>query len=187
MLFVDIAGFTALTEGLAQHGKVGAEEITDVIATVFGELVAVATDHGGDLLKWGGDAVLLYFAEPDSAPRALRCAWLMLELMDRAGRVRTSSGRISLGISIGAHSGTFDLYLLGAGHRELIITGPDASITAEMEAIAAPGEVVMSQQTAARLDEGVRGEFRRGGILLRASPPPASVPEPLRRRPCSRS
>ena len=112
MLFVDIAGFTALTEGLAQHGRRRVEEITDVIATVFGELVAVATDHGGDLLKWGGDAGVLYFAEPDSAPRALRCAWLMLELMDRAGRVRTSSGRVGLGISIGAHSGTFDLYLL---------------------------------------------------------------------------
>ena len=66
---------TALTERLATRGKVGAEEITDVVGQVFGQLLGVAATYGGDLWKWGGDAVLLYFAEPYSAARAARiCA-----------------------------------------------------------------------------------------------------------------
>ena len=33
--FVDISGFTKLSEGLARHGKVGAEELTATINTCF--------------------------------------------------------------------------------------------------------------------------------------------------------
>ena len=66
LLFVDVSGFTALTERLAARGKVGAEEITDVIGSVFTEMLGVAARYGADLLKWGGDASLLFFSEPAS-------------------------------------------------------------------------------------------------------------------------
>jgi class 3 adenylate cyclase/predicted ATPase len=176
LLFVDVSGFTELTERLASRGKVGAEEITEVIGKVFGDLLGVAATYGGDLLKWGGDAVLLYFADPGSATRALRTAWLMVEAMDRVGRLRTSSGRINLQISVGVHSGEFDLYLLGDRHRELIITGPGASKTAEMEALAEAGEIVVSPETAIRLDKSVLGEPKHEGVVLRA--PPDAEPAP---------
>jgi len=176
LLFVDVSGFTALTERLAARGKVGAEEITDVIGTVFGELLGVATSYGADLLKWGGDAVLLFFAEPDSAPRACRAAALMSRAMDRIGRFRTSAGRVSLGVSIGAHSGGFDFYLLGEHHRELIVTGPAASVTARMEQAAESGEVVVSQDTARRLRPGVLGTPKLEGVLLANAPDAETVP-----------
>ena len=114
LLFVDVSGFTALTERLAARGKVGAEEITDVIGSVFTEMLSVAACYGADLLKWGGDASLLFFSEPASPSRACRAAVLMSQMMSRIGRLRTSAGRVSLGVSIGAHSGGFDLYLIGA-------------------------------------------------------------------------
>ena len=63
LVFVDVSGFTALTERLATRGKVGAEEITGVIGWVFGRLLGIASSYGADLLKWGGDAVL-----PSSSP-----------------------------------------------------------------------------------------------------------------------
>ena len=97
LLFVDVSGFTALTERLAARGKVGAEEISDVIGAVFGELLGVATSYGADLLKWGGDAVLLYFADPGSTARACRAAFLMSRTMGRIGRFRTTAGRVTLG------------------------------------------------------------------------------------------
>ena len=170
LLFVDVSGFTALTERLAARGKVGAEEITGVIGSVFGELLAIASAYGADLLKWGGDAVLLYFGDPDSAPRACRAAVLMSRAMTRIGRLRTSAGRVTLEVSIGAHSGGFDLYLLGKRHRELIVTGPAASVTARMEALASAGEVVVSPNTAALLDRGVLGEAKSGGVVIIGAP-----------------
>jgi class 3 adenylate cyclase len=77
LVFVDVSGFTALTERLAAKGKAGAEEITEVIGTVFGGLLEIASAHGADLIKWGGDAVLLLFREPGSAARATRASALI--------------------------------------------------------------------------------------------------------------
>ena len=170
LLFVDVSGFTALTERLAARGKVGAEEITDVIGSVFTEMLGVAAPYGADLLKWGGDASLLFFSEPASAPRAGRAAVLMSRTMSRIGRLRTSVGRVNLGVSIGGHSGAFDFYLLGSRHRELVVTGPAASETARMEAIAEAGEVLVSPATAARLERADLGGAKLEGVLLTKAP-----------------
>ena len=58
MVFGDVSGFTKMSERLARHGKVGAEEVADAINTCFEQLLAVAYRCGGSLLKFGGDALL---------------------------------------------------------------------------------------------------------------------------------
>jgi class 3 adenylate cyclase/tetratricopeptide (TPR) repeat protein len=170
MLFVDVSGFTALTEKLAARGKAGAEEITDVIGSVFGQLLEIACSYGGDMLKWGGDAVLLLYTGSDSATRATRSAVLMSRAMSRIGRFTTSSGQVKLGVSISAHSDQFDLYLLGGLHRELIVTGPAASLVAQLEATAESGEILVSPETASRLDPGVLGTEKGDGFLVTSAP-----------------
>ena len=64
-MFVDISGFTALTERLARRGKIGAELMRDTLDGVFTALLDEAYDWGAGLLKWGGDALLLLFDGPD--------------------------------------------------------------------------------------------------------------------------
>jgi class 3 adenylate cyclase/tetratricopeptide (TPR) repeat protein len=181
LLFVDVSGFTALTERLATRGKVGSEEITDVIGSVFGRLLAIASSYGADLLKWGGDAVLLLFADPGSAPRACRAAIDMTTEMSRASAFRTKAGRVDLAVSIGVHSGAIDLYLLGERHRELVVTGPAATATVRMESLAEAGEVVVSAATADRLDPGTLGAARGEGFVLAQAPraDAAGGPEPV--------
>src|SRR4051812_11091902 len=70
LAFVDISGFTKLTERLARKGKVGAEEMSDILSATFAALLAEAQEDGADLVKWGGDAVLLLFQGDDHAQRA---------------------------------------------------------------------------------------------------------------------
>src|SRR5213082_2960016 len=72
LAFVDISGFTKLTERLARHGKVGAEEMSDILNATFAALLDVAYANGAGLVKWGGDAVLLLFDGPEHAERACR-------------------------------------------------------------------------------------------------------------------
>ncbi|HLN17697.1 MAG TPA: adenylate/guanylate cyclase domain-containing protein [Acidimicrobiales bacterium] len=176
--FVDVSGFTALTERLASRGKEGAEEVSDLIGDVFTELLDTGYEYGCELLKWGGDAALVLFREPASAARAARAAWLMSRAMSRLGQVRTSAGRVRLSVSIGLHRGRFDLYLLGEEHKELVVTGPAASATARMEAVAESGEVVVSRATAAELDGATLGAEKGDGILLRRAP--EAEPRPSR-------
>src|SRR5690606_16744544 len=54
MVFVDISGFTKMSERLARHGNVGAEEVTEVIDSTFGSLLPEAYGYGANLLKFGG-------------------------------------------------------------------------------------------------------------------------------------
>src|SRR5688572_11169411 len=60
MAFVDISGFTAMSERLAGRGKAGAEEVNEVMNATFARLLDVAYSYGGGLLKFGGDALLLF-------------------------------------------------------------------------------------------------------------------------------
>ena len=64
MVFPDVSGFPKLSEKLAEQGKAGAEELTDILLGTFTDLLGEARDEGGDLLKYGGDALFLAFDGP---------------------------------------------------------------------------------------------------------------------------
>jgi class 3 adenylate cyclase/tetratricopeptide (TPR) repeat protein len=172
LAFVDISGFTKLTERLARKGKVGAEEMSDILSGTFAGLLTEAQKDGADLVKWGGDAVLLLFQGDDHAHRAARAAHTMRATLKDIGRVPTRSGTVVLRMSVGVHSGDFDFFLVGdpAIHRELLISGPAASVTAEVEAAATAGQIGLSAATAALLEPQLLGAPLLDGRLLRAAP-----------------
>src|ERR671912_64482 len=85
LLLVDITGFTPLTERLARRGREGAEELSNLLDTVFGQLLMDAEHEGADLLKWGGDALLLLFDGSDHARRAARAAMRLLRVLAQIG------------------------------------------------------------------------------------------------------
>ncbi|HET7138031.1 MAG TPA: tetratricopeptide repeat protein, partial [Gaiellaceae bacterium] len=168
--FVDISGFTAMSEKLSNLGKAGAEEVTDVMNTTFSALLEVAYAEGGGLLKFGGDALLLLYTGPEHAARAARACFGMRRVLRTVGRPRTSAGAIQLRMHAGVHSGTFQFFLVGDSHRELLVTGPAATRTVEMEATSEAGEIVVSPETAALLDEAVLGDQKGDGRLLVGEP-----------------
>ena len=171
MVFVDISGFTAMSERLARFGKVGAEEVTEVLGACFKGLLAVAYPLGGRLIKFGGDALLLLFDGPYHECRAINAAVGMQDAIQTLGKVKTSAGNMTLRMSIGAHSGSFHFFLVGDSHRELILTGPAATETVEMEGAAGATEIVMSKTTAAALPKAAVGRPKGPGFLVRGAVP----------------
>jgi hypothetical protein len=53
-----------------QGRREGAEQITEAIEKSFESILLVAYENGGSLLKFGGDALLLWFEGADTAVRA---------------------------------------------------------------------------------------------------------------------
>ncbi|HEV8420764.1 MAG TPA: adenylate/guanylate cyclase domain-containing protein, partial [Actinomycetota bacterium] len=152
LAFVDISGFTKMCERLARKGKVGAEEVNDVLDASFTQLLSIAYDDGGGVVKWGGDAVLLLYTGSHHVQRASRAAFRMRgKLREIGARLRTSAGLISLRMSVGIHSGRFHFFLVGGLHRELVVTGPSATRTVLAESIATAGDVVLTPEAAALL------------------------------------
>ena len=167
LLFVDISGFTHLSERLARRGRIGAEELTSVLDRIFGRMLEVSSDRGGSLLKFGGDALLLLFDGEDHALQACAAAVEMSHALREAAKEPTSVGRINLRMSSGVHTGDVDFFLVGSSHRELIVTGPAATVTTRMESTAEAGEIVVSPEVRARLPSDFVGKQKGEGWLLR--------------------
>ncbi|MDP9335519.1 MAG: adenylate/guanylate cyclase domain-containing protein, partial [Actinomycetota bacterium] len=165
--FVDISGFTALSERLARRGRIGAEELTEVLNHVFSRMLGVAYEKGGSLLKFGGDALLLAFDADDHAVLGAQAAVAMRAALREARTLPTSVGRLNLRMSVGLHSGAFDFFRVGASHHELLVAGPSATSTTRMEQTADAGEIVISASTAERLPAGAVGAEKGDGRLLR--------------------
>jgi class 3 adenylate cyclase/tetratricopeptide (TPR) repeat protein len=170
MVFVDISGFTKLSERLARSGREGAEQLVDTISACFSTLLAQAYAEGGSLVKFGGDALLLWFTGEDHVARGCSSAVAMRATLRRIGRVRAGSSSIVLRMSVGVHSGDYDSYLVGGSHREYIVAGPAASAVVALEAHANAGQILLSEQTAARVPERCLGAPCGPGVLLARAP-----------------
>ena len=192
-LFVDVSGFTPLSENLKSLGIAGAERITEIINGLFSELVSALFEHGGTLLKFGGDALLgLFRAEnetelADRALRAIQAALAMQAVMqqDKFATIEVPGGtqalQIKCGISSGAyfaaHVGTHPQPQLGRnGTMAYVTTGLTVNLAEQAEGHAHPGEIAITKETVDRLTESVEtaAVSRKPAedfLLIRAAPP----------------
>jgi class 3 adenylate cyclase/tetratricopeptide (TPR) repeat protein len=171
VVFVDISGFTKLSERLAKHGKEGAEQVTEAIEGCFTALLAVAYANGGGLIKFGGDALLLLFEGDDHVLRAARSAVLMRRVLRDAGRIELPGVKLQLRMSVGMHTGRYHFFLIGRSHRELVVAGPAWTRTVEMEHDAEAGKILVSPEVAAALPARCIGRSKGPGHLLVREPP----------------
>jgi len=168
LLGLDISGFTALSERLQEKGKLGAEELITLISRCYSGLIDIAARYGGDVLKFRGDALLMVFEGGGHEARAACAALAMQRLIAEGGAAGESSvGPVELSMCAGVVSGPCHFFLVGRHHRELLVCGPSASLTLELEDAAERGEVLASARTAEALEGFVAGE-RDGAYLLRA-------------------
>ncbi len=154
VLFADISGFTALTERLARQGPAGTETLTRELNSYFGRLIGIITAHGGDVVKFAGDALTAIWPAAagdaneehlaDVTTQAAACA---LSIQTTLQDYRTSSGD-ALALSIGVGAGNVTLVQVGGVYSrwEYLITGPPLALVNRAEAQARPGEAVMSPE-----------------------------------------
>lgn len=170
VVFADLSGFTKLSERLAKTGNEGAELLVDAINKCFSALLADAWANGGSLLKFGGDALLLWFEGPEHAQRACSSAAAMRRTLRDVGRIRAGGAQVVLRMSVGIHSGTYHMFVVGDSHREFVIAGPGTTAATTMEKYASAGQILISPETAALLPASCLGAPLEPGILL-ARPP----------------
>jgi class 3 adenylate cyclase/tetratricopeptide (TPR) repeat protein len=154
VLFADMSGFTALSGRLSTLGKQGAEEISQIINALFGTLVDEVQRLGGELFKFGGDALTAFFhAATLGDGHALVAARAALALQERMAwfrAIETPVGTFALKLRVGVHSGrVFAAQVGDTTHMELVVTGHDINRVALAQEIAEPGEVVVSDATLA--------------------------------------
>ena len=102
-LFVDISGFSAITDALMQHGQYGAEVLATVMNSIFDPLVRSVYEQGGFVGGFAGDAFTAIF--PDSPLHALAAGWTIQQHMGSHADYDTPYGRFSVFAKVGAAAG----------------------------------------------------------------------------------
>jgi class 3 adenylate cyclase/tetratricopeptide (TPR) repeat protein len=143
VLFCDVAGFTPLTEALMVMGREGSEELTRLLNDYFTCMVGMAEEEGGDVLRFGGDAMTVLFPGR-SRVGAARAASRMMAAMGRFADMPTGAGTFSLSMKVGAAWGEVSLGLLPAGDAagDFYAAGAPLDDAAEAEHHAVPGQIV---------------------------------------------
>lgn len=149
LLFADISGFTAMSERLSTLCREGAEQITEIVNRYFSAMLDVIFAHGGDLCKFGGDALLAFFRDGEhQSPgclAALRASWDMQQAMSAFHQVKTSVGDFPLRMKIGLNAGRVFAARLGtAAERQFMLAGTAVNATARAESLAVAGQILAS-------------------------------------------
>lgn len=189
-LFVDISGFTYLTERLLQHGSEGAETLAELLETLFTPLVAQVEQHGGFVSHFAGDALLALFPGEAVAAstRALYAAQAMQTHLSEHPTQTRRLGSFTFSLKIGVGFGEVEWGILApnAAQAELGLAavyyfrGAAVEACGAAEDHAAPTEIVLDASIPAELtdSEALSGGFRRLNMILAPQPMPAPIAAP---------
>ncbi|HET6714725.1 MAG TPA: adenylate/guanylate cyclase domain-containing protein [Actinomycetota bacterium] len=145
VLFADLAGFTAFSEGRP------AGEVIEMLNAYWGAVVPrVVDDEGGYIERFAGDAILTIFNalgdQPDHATRAVRAA---IAVRDRSDRVR--AGHDWPRFRVGVNTGVVAIGNVGAGtQRSFAAIGDTTNVAARLQSLSMPGHITIGGRT---LDE----------------------------------
>ncbi len=167
LMHSDVTGFTAMSESLAKSGKEGAEIMAGILNQFFERMLGIANEWNGIQMKFGGDAMLLYFAGNEHAECAAACGLQMQSAMEEFSQVNINDDICKLRMRIGIHSGKF--YAISVGQEKdllhYLLIGNEVNKAADVEPMAEPDQVVVSDETKALLSNKCRFvETQHSGI-----------------------
>ncbi|MFL6797239.1 MAG: adenylate/guanylate cyclase domain-containing protein [Xanthobacteraceae bacterium] len=155
IFFSDIKDFTATAERLQP------EQITRLLNEYFTEMSAIALRYGGTIDKFVGDAMLIFFGDPESkgeAQDALACMRMALDMQRRVAELnakwRNEGVENPFRVRMGINTGFCNVGNFGSNDRmDYTIIGAEANLAARLQSIAQPGQVVVSFETYALVRE----------------------------------
>ena len=164
IFFSDIKDFTATTERLQP------EQITQLLNEYFTEMSTIALAHGGTVDKFVGDAMLVFFGDPETkgdAEDARACLRMAIEMQQRIASLNAKwrGGGIEhpFQVRMGINTGFCNVGNFGSNDRmDYTIIGAEANLAARLQSIAEPGQIVISYETYALV---------RDTVVARALPP----------------
>lgn len=149
VFFSDIQGFTELSD------RVDAEVLTHVLNSYLNEMSIIANEHGGTIDKFIGDAIMIFFGDPDTRgvhEDALACVHMALDMQKRLKVLQKkweSMGIVKpLQVRMGINTGYCTVGNFGSEERmDYTIVGSEVNLAHRLESHADSNQILISHNT----------------------------------------
>jgi len=146
VFFLDIRGFTRMSEGMAP------KDVVSLLNAFYSRMVPILFEYDGTLDKYVGDELMALFGTPqelDDAPlAAVGCAAAMRKALVEFNGEQERAGAPTLEVGVGIHSGPALCGIIGSPKtRQYTAMGDTVNTAARLCSIAKPGEVLISRAT----------------------------------------
>ncbi len=149
VFFSDIVQFADLSDTLEP------ERLSTVINSYLSEMSAIAIDCGGTIDKFIGDAILIFFGDPETQGEqedALRCVEMAIRMRNRIAEMQNYwiKHGVSKGVQVrmGITTGYCTVGNFGSEQRlEYTVLGSPVNLAARLQSAAQPGEVLVTEAT----------------------------------------
>ena len=150
VFFSDIVGFTSISDELES------EEITNLLNFYLNEMSNIALEYGGTIDKYIGDAVMVFFGDPDSLgieQDARKCVEMAVAMQKKMNELIGYWGKSfglknDLQIRIGINTGFCTVGNFGSEDRlDYTAVGAAVNLASRLEGAAAPSSILVSEDT----------------------------------------
>jgi DNA-binding response OmpR family regulator len=155
VLFLDISGYTQLSERLAP------EALNTLIERYFSTFLDHIHDAGGDINETAGDGFMAIFQDADGSMHAIKAVDTALALLAATDTLNRDNHQQPLSIHMGVNSG---MALVGSTRFEglrgtrwtFTASGPVTNLAARLASIAEAGQLLAGPETVRRLGNRYR-------------------------------
>ena len=157
----DIVQFTDLSDTLEP------ERLATIINSYLSEMASIALDCGGTIDKFIGDAVLVFFGDPESEGEtedALKCVEMALRMRARVAELQKYWHKLGvpqgLHVRMGIATGFCTVGNFGSEQRlDYTVLGSPVNLAARLQGLAEPDAIFIEENTHSLIDGHVSCEF----------------------------
>ena len=146
VIFIDISGFTAMTQTLMQNGEEGAEILTEIINRIFTPAIEIIYQSGGFISTFAGDAFTAIFSnttKTQSIYASVNVVKNIMKIFKEIGLQTTRFGEFNLSIKIGISYGSVNWAILkGTKTSSYYFKGDAINNSANCEHFCGSNEIV---------------------------------------------
>jgi class 3 adenylate cyclase len=154
VLFLDIAGYTNMSEALDQA------KVSYLVERYFSSFLDDIYANHGDINETAGDGLMIIFQDPDATTHAVQAARTALAIRDKTAQINADHQgtfepvQVNIGINSGVASvGSSKFEGLTGARWTYTASGAVTNLAARLAAFAADGAVVVGPETARRIQD----------------------------------
>ena len=161
VFFSDIVSFTDLTDTMEP------EKLASVINSYLSEMSTIAIRYGGTIDKFIGDAIMVFFGDPESLGEtldALKCIEMAIDMLNRVNELQGHWKKLGVknGISvrIGISNGYCTVGNFGSDLRlDYTVLGSPVNLAARLQSMSEPNKILIDENTKNLIESEVKTRY----------------------------